>query len=320
MITADLTAALAPLISGDTTVRWQRPPGGAVGSYATTLPFQLARPPERLATRLAAALAKLPWVRAAVATDGYLTVTVTTGCLAALPGRINSVAPGHCSAVPPLPDLATASTWAQAWRVHRAALVGRCGDAVARAIMYKDFEIDQPPSSVGTPDSSPVSVALGYYGADAVRFALARAGAPEPAAIARQLELALDVANPFVLVRHAHADAASTLRWASDLAVAREPFGRRTSAHPAELALVDQLSWLPERLAAAHRTNRPGEVTAYLEQLASAWLDCAQQCPALPFRGGLTGHLGDRLDLAQAASRTLAAGLGLLGVTAPARI
>ena len=54
---------------------------------------------------------------------------------------------------------------------------------------------------------------------------------------------------------------------------------------PPELVLVDMMSWLPERVAAAARRRRPAELAAYLENLAGMWLDCADSCPALPFRG-----------------------------------
>jgi arginyl-tRNA synthetase len=82
------------------------------------------------------------------------------------------------------------------------------------------------------------------------------------------------------------------------------------------------MSWLPERIAAASRRHRPADLARYLEHLARAWLDCSESCSVLPFRGrgagGSRAGTATRLELAEAASTTLAAGLGLLGVAAPA--
>src|SRR5947208_911889 len=54
-------------------------------------------------------------------------------------------------------------------------------------------------------------------------------------------------------------------------------------AEPAGWALLDALSWLPDRVAGAARRGRPDEFARYLEDLASATI------AALPF----VGH-GDR--------------------------
>jgi arginyl-tRNA synthetase len=208
-----------------------------------------------------------------------------------------------------------------------------------------------------------VAAAISYHGADAVRFALAAttgqatATAAQPktqpntqtetqpktlpetrtvASIQRMLALPLDLSNPFVLLRHAHADAASTLRWAAELGLqppprplpteAQAPAWPRPSLQPAEISLVSAMSWLPERVAAAYRRRRPAELTSYLILLAGAWLDCAETCPALPFRGGAApaglqgAETAVRLELAEAARTALAAGLRVLGLQAPARI
>ena len=101
---------------------------------------------------------------------------------------------------------------------------------------------------------------------------------------------------------------------------------RRLEPHPAELALLDVLSWLPERVAAAARGRRPAELAAFLKVVAAAWLDCREACPALPFGGRAAPadpggpQTAARLEFAAATSITLAAGLALLGLTAPARM
>jgi arginyl-tRNA synthetase len=87
--------------------------------------------------------------------------------------------------------------------------------------------------------------------------------------------------------------------------------------------LLDALSWLPERVATAARRDRPDEFARYLEDLASVTIDVLTTardpgCAADPGRAPAPGT--DRLSLASAARAGLAAGLGLLGVSAPARM
>jgi arginyl-tRNA synthetase len=153
---------------------------------------------------------------------------------------------------------------------------------------------------------------MAFAGADAVRFALARAipGKPvriDPVSVARN---SLD--NPAYAVRYAHARAVSGLRWAAALTKSGEAALPCLPADPVGLVLLDALSWLPERAAVAARRGRPDEFARYLEELASATI------AALPFVGPADN---ERLALiqatAQAARTALATGLGLLGVDAP---
>lgn len=329
------------------------------GSYATSLPLALARLTRRPAVveaaALAAGLGDVPWISAARLTgDGYLTITVTTGHLAGLAARI--VAAGRAAAnsealaglrmtAPGQPELGAAASWQQAWRAQQDALTGHLARAAGAEVLFLDSQPDVAPASpeqagpgpvpVSRPPSgaagSPGSVgdAVAFRGADAVRYALARASAPREEPVIRQLGLPLDLDNPFVAVRYAHADAASALRWAADLGLAAGG-GHGSAADgqllPPELALLDAMSWLPERVAAAARRRRPAELAAYLEYLAGMWLDCGQSCPALPFQGRAAPGPADkeytaaRLGLADAARAALACGLGLLGIGAPDRM
>ena len=85
--------------------------------------------------------------------------------------------------------------------------------------------------------------------------------------------------------------------------------------------MLDALSWLGERVAAAARRRRPAELTAHLELLAAAWRNCTESCPALPFGGRAApvdpngAQAAARLQLAQATRVALFAGLTLLGIT-----
>ena len=203
--------------------------------------------------------------------------------------------------------------------------------------------------------SGEIAAAVAFAGRDAVTFALARAipGRPlrvEPEIIARQV-----AGNPAYAVRYAHARAASGVRWAltargddppypplsrqagpmAETAIVSGPpagtmtwgdTGRtvreagaapRPPADPGELALLDALSWVPERVAVAARRGRPDEFARYLEELAGVTVD-GLRSPRHPGSAAAPGS--DRLSLAMAAQAGLAAGLGLLEVSAPERL
>ncbi len=369
MIPADIGAEIAWVLrAGTASGEW---PGGAAdvsaagtwrpapaaistgpGCYATSLPLALGRLAERpaaaVAAALAARLAGVPWISAARVTGhGYLTVSVTQDHLAALPARIvaagqaaasSDALAGRRLAAPARPDPAASATWEQAWQAQQDTLTGRLARAAGMQVLFIDSQLDERPSSTtrASPGTAPVSAgnpaeAVACYGAEAVGYALARTSAPRAERIERQLALPVDLDNPFVAVRYAHAAAASTLRWAADLRLARGPVpsaGARSPAElrPPELTLLEAMSWLQERVAAAARRRRPAELAAYLEYLAAAWLDCRESCPALPFQGRAAPDdaaaplVFARLGLAEAARVTLACGLSLLGVHPPDRI
>ena len=200
-----------------------------------------------------------------------------------------------------------------------------------------------------------VAAAVSFAGRDAVTFTLARAvpGKPprvDPAIIARHVP-----GNPAYAVRYAHARAASGVRWAAASSAA-DTIGSREAQQPLladpperlvpaagadtmavcaigsgcgdiggyggspprkTAALLDALSWLPERVATAARRGRPDEFARYLEDLASVTVDVLSSAS----HPGIAAAPGsDRLTLARAARTGLAAGLGLLGVAAPDRL
>ena len=127
------------------------------------------------------------------------------------------------------------------------------------------------------------------------------------------------LARELTAVRLACADAAATARWAAQLGwVPAAPLPPGQLGHPAQVALLAELSWLAERVAGAARRGQPAELPRYLERLAGAWLDCRENCPALPFGGRAAGRdaaaISARLWLAAAARTALSAGLDLIGV------
>jgi arginyl-tRNA synthetase len=369
VLTADLSAELdraargLDLPSASASGTWR--PGGAPGEYASSLPFRLAQlagqAPLDLAEALAARLAA-DWIAAATVTGGgYLHVTVTPAALAGVAPRVVGAGPacarstalaGMARTAPPLPDPAAARSWDEAVRAQARALTGRLAGAAGATMTFQP-ERPTPTSHTAALGPSPVAVAVAWAGADAVRYLLARARTGRAGETGWRDCVRQEITNPYYAVSFARADAASVLRWAAKLDVARGGPGRGQAAglgvarggpgrgqagepgigggeadqlashlsHPRERALLALLSWLPERVAAAARRNRPDELPRYLEQAAAGWLDCRESCPALPFGGrdapGDAAGMSARLWLADAVRTVLGTGLGLLGITPP---
>jgi arginyl-tRNA synthetase len=225
--------------------------------------------------------------------------------------------------------------------------------ATERNLVTRQARTDSETGASSSRSEDSVAAAVTFAGRDAVLFTLARAipGKSlriEPDVIARHV-----LGNPAYAVRYAHARAACGVRWA---VISRggdppyPPLSRRAgpmaktamvSGPPAgtvtpgdtgvppwertalpgpdseELALVDALSWLPERVAAAARRARPDEFARYLEDLASVTVDVLSSAS---HPGNAAAPGSGRLTLARAAHTGLAAALGLLEVSAPERL
>ena len=346
--------------------RWRPVPtaaGGGPGSYASSIPFLLASrsagDPAHIAAVLAARLtdagAAAGICRAAVTGPGYLSLTVSPETLGRLAARITQAGPGCARSAalrgttvtaPARTVLAAAGSWDEAWRW----LTAELGPAGQRGGRRRQLDGSRRiPWWRLSPARSRAAVA--FAGPDAIRYALIRAvpsgsgpgrhiRAIDPRAAAAQ-----HLGNPFYAVRYAHAHAASILRQSADLglpAADAAQFQPRLLAHPREQALLDAMSWLPERVAGAARRGQPHVLAAYLEELAGKYLDW-QECCSLSqpgaFPPGPDGHPGRtatrpdepsrpdqrggtalgqaRLVLAAAARTVLGTGLGLLGVAAP---
>jgi arginyl-tRNA synthetase len=311
-----ITAGLRQAIGADDP---QLRPGPAPGSYTSSLPFRLnPGDPRAAADGLAARLREQLWIAGAEVTGpGFVTVTVTHATLARLAIRIANAGPA-CAAsdalagrTVPGPGPAGAPGWPRARAALAAELTARLA-ATAGAIIDSERALVPAPAF---PPRGPVAEAVAYAGPDAVRFALARmppgGQPPEAAVIARHV-----LANPAYAVRYAHAAAAAVLRWAAALGTRPAGFTPRLLAEPGELALLDALSWLPERVAVAARRGRPDEFAGYVAELAACTIDTMSTSS---FRK-IPDISSERLWLADAARTGLAAGLGLLGIDAPSRL
>jgi hypothetical protein len=257
-------------------------PGPAPGTYITR-------------SELTELLRSNPAFQSVTESNGYPTVTLTQEALARVAADVVRVG-RQCVASDLLRGTtvttsppAAAATWDQARKAVAAEIIP--GLAIAAGATSTTV------SSV--PMIGEVAAAIAFAGPDAVRFWLARGG-PRPA-IGTVARHALD--NPAYAVRYAHAAAAAVLRWAGH---PPGDFRPGLLARPAQRALLDSLSWLPERVAVAARRGRPEIFARYLESLASRTIDCM--------------NTDAELWLALAARTALGAGLDLLGISAPERL
>lgn len=161
-------------------------------------------------------------------------------------------------------------------------------------------------------------------GADAARYALARAS------VDQQIDLDLDLwsrrtnDNPVFYVQYAHARISSLLRNAADLGL---PLGEAADvdvaalAHQRETDLLRALGEFPRVLTAAAELRAPHRVARYLEELAGTYHRFYDSCRVLP-RGDeeVTPLTTARLWLCAATATVLRNGLAVLGVTAPERM
>ena len=263
----------------------------------------------------------------------------------------------------PVGDPLTAPTWEKARAALAVRLTARLAAAAGATITDPTAAERVRVSPPATTDpGAGVARAVAFAGRDAVLFTLARAIPGKPLQVQQEIIARHVLGNPAYAVRYAHARAASGLRWAvasrggdppypplsqragpmaKTAIVPGPPSGTVVSgdtgvppreavvppcppADPGELALLDALSWLPERVAIAARRGRPDEFARYLEDLASVTVDVLSSA-SHPGTGG-TGRGkaaapgSDRLTLATAARTGLAAGLSLLEVSAPDRL
>jgi arginyl-tRNA synthetase len=161
-------------------------------------------------------------------------------------------------------------------------------------------------------------------GADAARYALARAS------IDQQIDLDLDLwsrqtnDNPVFYVQYAHARISSVLRNAADLGLA---LGEAADVDVAQLSheregdLLRVIGEFPRVLTGAAELRAPHRVARYLEELAGTYHRFYDSCRVLP-RGEEepTSLTTARLWLCAATATVLRNGLAVLGVQAPERM
>lgn len=155
-------------------------------------------------------------------------------------------------------------------------------------------------------------------GADVTRFVMLtrKNDAPLDFDFAKVQEQSKD--NPVFYVQYAHARINSVLRKAADANIAMNAGDLSTLSHVGEMTLVKKLAEWPRLLELAAKHNEPHRVAFYLYELAGdlhALWNIGKDAPETRFLQDDVDVTGQKLALISAVKATLAAGLGILGVT-----
>ncbi|HET7573573.1 MAG TPA: arginine--tRNA ligase [Solirubrobacterales bacterium] len=157
-------------------------------------------------------------------------------------------------------------------------------------------------------------------GADATRWFMLWRSHETTVDLDLQLARSQSSENPVYYVQYAHARIASILRKAGDPA---DPSGFATAAgrpplDPSEKALVKRLLEFPEQVRESAARRAPHRICAYSTAVAADFHAFYRDCQVVGAEG--EGVEASRLALCLAAKRTIAAALGLLGISAPERM
>ena len=135
------------------------------------------------------------------------------------------------------------------------------------------------------------------------------------------VDLDLDLArressdNPVYYVQYAHARIASILRKAEDAVPAAGAPTPGTPLEPTEKALVKRLLEFPDEVREAAARRAPHRICAYSTAVAADFHAFYRDCQVVGAEG--EGVEASRLALCLLTKRTIAAALGLLGISAP---
>jgi len=124
--------------------------------------------------------------------------------------------------------------------------------------------------------------------------------------------------NPVYYVQYAHARIASILRKAGGEAGEAGAPTPGTALEPAERDLVKRLLEFPEEVREAAARRAPHRICAYSTAVAADFHAFYRDCKVVGAEG--EGVEKSRLGLCLLAKRTIAASLGLLGISAPERM
>jgi arginyl-tRNA synthetase len=126
--------------------------------------------------------------------------------------------------------------------------------------------------------------------------------------------------NPVYYVQYAHARIAGILRKAGEEAEPTEPAAvvQRAALEESEKALVKRLLEFPDEVRVAAARRAPHRVCAYSTAVAADFHAFYRDCQVVGAED--PGVEASRLALCLATKRTIAAALGLLGISAPERM
>jgi len=160
-------------------------------------------------------------------------------------------------------------------------------------------------------------------GVDAARYALTRSSTDSMIDIDLDLLTKHTNENPVFYVQYAHARTCNVTRLAGDDGVRlADGFDPSLLTHDSEAALLAALGDFPRTVAQAGKLREPHRVARYLEDLAGHFHKWYDECRVRPREAGeeITDLHRTRLWLNEATRVVLANGLGLLGVSSPARL
>jgi arginyl-tRNA synthetase len=160
---------------------------------------------------------------------------------------------------------------------------------------------------------------LDDIGVDAARWFMLWRG--HETAVDLDLELARSQSNenPVYYVQYAHARIASILRKAGAAgAAAAEPGDGSAPLEPSEKALIKRLLEFPDEIREAAARRAPHRICTYSTAVAADFHAFYRDCQVVGAEG--EGVERARLGLCLAAKRTIAAALGLLGISSPERM
>jgi arginyl-tRNA synthetase len=128
--------------------------------------------------------------------------------------------------------------------------------------------------------------------------------------------------NPVYYVQYAHARIASILRKAGaaaeEAAAGLDPDALGAAIEPSERALIKRLLEFPEEVRESAARRAPHRICAYSTAVAADFHAFYRDCQVVGAEG--EGVELSRLALCLCAKRTIAAALGLLGISAPERM
>ncbi|GAA0996225.1 arginine--tRNA ligase [Subtercola frigoramans] len=162
---------------------------------------------------------------------------------------------------------------------------------------------------------------LGWVGADALRYSLARFPADSPLSLDGEKLRERTNDNPVFYVQYAHSRTRSVAKNAAAAGVDRSAFEPSLLTHETETELLGSLQELPRIVSQAAELREPHRVARYLEEVAGHYHRWYASCRVLPLGDEpVTDLHRTRLWLNDATGQVIRNGLSLLGVSAPDRM
>ena len=209
----------------------------------------------------------------------------------------------------------------------RAAIASLGGDpdafeAVIMGLVHVVEKGERVQMSKRTGDFVSLDELLDDIGVDATRWFMLWRGHETTVDLDLEVARSQSSENPVYYVQYAHARIASILRKAGDAAAAAgsglDPDARAAAIEPTEKALVKRLLEFPDEVRDSAARRAPHRICAYSTAVAADFHAFYRDCQVLGAEQD--GVERSRLALCLATKRTIAASLGLLGISAPERM